>query len=271
MARRHLVEIHEQPWCPPAVRDAATGVLAVIASVGRQYDGVLPLLGEALRATGTTQIVDLGSGGGGPWLRLTGKLNTRRQASGAPPIDVLLTDLFPSKAVARRQTTRSLPANLALEPTPVKATDVPAHVTGFRTLFTAFHHFRPATARAILQDAVNRSEGIAIIEQTERSLRGVLTMLLLPLVALVAVPLVRPLRPAYLFWTYLLPLVPLMLAFDGVVSCLRTYDEDELRALLGGLVDEETGSKYTWSMGEASSPLSPIGVKYLIGVPSSTR
>ncbi len=253
------------------MRDVATGVLAVIANVGRQYDGVLPRLDAALRATGATQIVDLGSGGGGPWLRLAGQLNARRQASDVPPVDVLLTDLFPSSAVAHRQTTRNLPPHLALEPAPVDATAVPARVTGFRTLFTAFHHFRPAAARAILQDAVDRGEGIAILEQTERSLRGVLTMLLLPLVALIAVPLVRPLRPAYLFWTYLLPAVPLVLAFDGVVSCLRTYDEDELRALLDGLVDDGAGPKYTWSIGRVSSPISPIGAKYLIGVPSSTR
>ncbi len=264
MPRRHLLEIHEQPWCPAAVRDAATGVLAVIANVGRQYDGVLPLLDDALHATGATQIVDLGSGGGGPWLRLTGQLNERRRASGVPPVDVRLTDLFPSDAVARRQATRSLPPNLSLEPTPVGATAVPVHVTGFRTLFTAFHHFRPAAARAILQDAVNRNEGIAIVEQTEHSLRGVLTVLLLAPIAPVAIWLVRPLRPLYLLWTFVLPVLPFVLAFDGLVSCLRTYSEPELREL----VERLNADNYAWQIGRVQSPLSPMGVSYLIGYPS---
>ena len=32
MRRLHLLEIHEQPWCPPAVRNGATDCLAVIAA-----------------------------------------------------------------------------------------------------------------------------------------------------------------------------------------------------------------------------------------------
>ncbi|MEZ4557181.1 MAG: hypothetical protein R2854_12160 [Caldilineaceae bacterium] len=33
---------------------------------------------------------------------------------------------------------------------------VPPELTGFRTLFTAFHHFTPADAMLILHDAVAR-------------------------------------------------------------------------------------------------------------------
>src|SRR2546422_6427005 len=47
---------------------------------------------------------------------------------------------------------------------PVDATQVPGDLHGFRTIFTAFHHFRPAQARAVVADAVAKGEGIGVFE-----------------------------------------------------------------------------------------------------------
>ncbi len=145
---------------------------------------------------------------------------------------------------------------------PVDATDVPVDLPGLRTLFTAFHHFDPTDARAVLQDAVDAGQGIAIFEQTQRSIAGLLFMLLLPLLALLATPLLRPFRWSRLFWTYVIPAIPLVLCFDGIVSCLRTYSDDELQTM----VDDLEGTPYVWRFGRARTLLSPLGVRYLIGV-----
>lgn len=59
MRRRHLLEIHEQPWCPPAVRNGATDCLAAIAAVLQQYRNAVPLLAGALAASNSRRIVDL--------------------------------------------------------------------------------------------------------------------------------------------------------------------------------------------------------------------
>ena len=93
MARLHLLEIHEQPWCPAVIRDGATDCLRLVATVGNQFKHIAPLLQAALLATGATQIVDLCSGGGGPWLRLGPGLRT---GDGAP-VQILLTDLYPNQ------------------------------------------------------------------------------------------------------------------------------------------------------------------------------
>ena len=52
----------------------------------------------------------------------------------------------------------------------MRALAVPERLTGLRTVFTAFHHFRPADARAILESAVRDRQGIAIFEATFRTL-----------------------------------------------------------------------------------------------------
>ena len=37
LARRQWIEIHDQPWCPAAVRDGATDCLKLFAVIGRQF------------------------------------------------------------------------------------------------------------------------------------------------------------------------------------------------------------------------------------------
>lgn len=257
MRRRQLIEIHEQPWCPAGVREGATDYLKVVADVGRQYVNVAPPLNHALQATGATQIIDLCSGGGGPWHTLHRRLT---RVDGAP-VTVLLTDLFPSANAAQRHHAHGPVRHLA---TPVDATAVPPELTGFRTLFTAFHHFPPPVAAAILRDAVQQRQGIAVFEQTHRSVGAIALMLVLPLIALLVAPFVRPFRWSRLFWTYLAPVLPLVLCVDGIVSCLRTYSTDELRAM----ADEvDPTQSYVWEIGRVRSPLSPIGITYAIGRP----
>ena len=51
-----------------------------------------------------------------------------------------------------------------------------------------------------------------------------------------------------------------MVLFDGMVSCLRTYTPDELRALAA----ESTPDGYAWEAGEVGD--GPIPVTYLVGV-----
>lgn len=265
MPRLHLLELHEQPWCPSAIRDGATDCLRFIATVGGQYKHVAPLLQEALIATDATRIVDLCSGGGGPWLALGRTLLT----NAGQPVPILLTDLFPhARAGQRHKLTPG--ATIRFCPTAVDATQPPAELTGLRTLFTAFHHFTPAQAQSILQSAVNTGQGIAIFEQTARTPLGLLVMYLLPWLALVSALVVRPWRLSRCFWTFVIPAIPLMLWFDGIVSCLRTYSAAELQALVAALEPAPSGAVYVWRIGKVRSPLSPLGVSYLIGYPEVT-
>jgi hypothetical protein len=156
-------------------------------------------------------------------------------------------------------------AQIRFVATPVDARQLSDELDGFRTLFTSFHHFPPKVARSILQDAVNRQQGIAVLEQTSRHPVALLMMLALPVIALLAVPFMRPFRLSRLFWTYLLPAIPLVLCVDGIVSCLRTYSATEMANLIGEL----HGPVYVWELGHVPSPLSPIGILYTIGYPAA--
>lgn len=257
MSRVHLLEIEDQPWCPTLFRDAVTGLLELILRVGNYYAAIVPRLASALKETHATEVLDLCSGGGGPWLGLLPQLGAEA------PARVILTDKYPNTSGTARVSEAS-GGRIVIEPRSVDATAVPSDLSGFRTLFTSLHHFRPNHARAILADACRRNVGIGVFEVTERSPIAVLAVCFSPLAALIAVPFLRPLRWPWLLFTYILPVIPLLALFDGVVSCFRTYSPAELRSLIKPL----ESNRYTWEVGQMRTWRSPVPITYLIGYPA---
>src|SRR4051812_13783140 len=218
MKRLHLIEIHDQDWCPCTVRDGETDYLQFVIASTKPYAPMIPLLAAALQRTGTRQVLDLCSGAAGPWLWLQPLL-----AEQGVSVSVCLTDKHPNVATVRALK-RLTHQSIIYHPESVDATRVPETLTGFRTIFSAFHHFRPEQARALLADAMHKRQGIAVVEGTHNSVLALLLMLFVPLMVLLMTPFIRPFRWSRLFWTYLIPVMPFIVLFDGLVSCLRTYN-----------------------------------------------
>jgi hypothetical protein len=258
--RLHLFEFNDQAWLPSSLRDALTDYLQFAIKVGRPYAPIVPILKDALTRTDSQRVIDLCSGGGGAWAVMLPEMPASLQ--------VQLTDKFPN-VPAFRLLQSAAPAQVQFHSESVDASAVPPEMTGFRTLFSSFHHFPPDQARAILQDAVEKRQGIGIFEATQRSAPAILMMLLTPLVVLLSTPFIRPLRLSRLFWTYLPPVMPLLVPFDGIVSCLRTYSPEELRALVQELPPD--AQNYHWDIGEAKAARGGLPVTYLLGYPNEIR
>lgn len=256
MRRIQFIEIHDQPWFPKFLRDETTNQLQFLANFGNLYRPIAPRLWHALEDAGAQRVLDLCSGGAGPWLRLYKNF----ERVGYPPPEICLTDKFPNEAAFRRASAVTQ-GKILFQSASVDATDIPAELGGFRTLFTSFHHFPPPQALSILKDAVNRQQGIAIFEISGRQPLTMFLVLFLPLYAWLAAPFLRPFRWARLLWTYLIPVVPLVLLFDGIVSCLRTYSSAELIELR----DKLSANEYKWDIGEDEGRYLPVTVTYLIG------
>jgi len=256
MRRRQLVEIHELAACPDVLRRLATEYLHTVGNLFRAFSPITPILGELARETHATAIVDLCSGAGGPALFLARELAREPGTS----LDLVLTDLHPNRAAFERAE-RTVGARVRGEPEPIDARAVPERLVGIRTLFDAFHHFPEEDARRILADAARTKTPILIVEGTERTLRGIAVMLVAaPLLTLLLTPFVRPLTWWRVALTYLIPVAPLLILFDGVVSCLRTYTRDELRAMTRDLSDG-----YCWHIGVTRTRGQPL--LYVVGKP----
>jgi hypothetical protein len=256
MKRRQLVELEDLEWWPRVFRNATTGYLATALRLAGTYSVIAPRLADAIRRCGATKVVDLCSGGGGPWAQLLPAL----RLAGVNP-EICLTDKYPDTTAFAR--VAGSVEGVRFESESVSATEVPERLAGFRTLFTAFHHFRPADARAILAAAVRQGQGVAVFEATARTPASLAMMLLVPIVVWVLMPLVRPIRLSTLFWTYVIPVIPAAVLFDGIVSCLRIYTPDEMKAM----AIEAGGEAFTWEAGFERPPGLAVPIPYLIGIP----
>ncbi len=265
MRHIHLFEFMDLPWYPQTFRRIQTDYLQFAATLGSGHKHLIPLFKKALDHAQTMEIVDLCSGGSGPWVRLQEEFNQAGLS-----LKINLTDKYPDPAAIQKwsETSRQGIRYLA---EPVDAMEVPAHLKGMRTLFEGFHHFRPEQARSILQDAVEKKVAIGIFDASLKPPLGLFLLLLAPLMTLlgyfVVTPFIKPRTFSRFFWTYLIPLVPLATCWDGIVSLLRVYSVQELKELIGTFPHND----YTWEAGQASTGTPLFVFTYLVGYPVKKR
>ena len=258
MHRFQFIELHEQNWFPSSLRNHVTDALQFGLNRLELYRPIAPLLRELLDSSQSPLIVDMCSGGGGPWMDFSRMF----QRDAYAPIHVLLTDKYPNLTAFQKLKAASA-EHISFHPEPVDAMNVPPEMKGCRTMFTSFHHFAPEEARAVLQNAVDAGQGIGIFEVTRRAPSTIGLMFFWALLPLVFTPMIRPFRWSRLLWTYVFPIISLVLLFDGVISCLRTYRPEELREIVAKL----SAAEYHWELGEQGMASGSLPITYLIGFP----
>lgn len=253
MGRIHLFEFEDQSWFPDFLRNYGTDFLQFLSNKTNMYKPIIPLFSKILQKQGIAQMIDLGSGGGGGLIRLNEELLSLH-----PDLKIILTDLYPNFSAF--EYTKVHASNFEYYPEPVDARNVPEDLKGLRTQFLSFHHFRTKDAIQILQNAVNSDESIAIFEAQERSIPSVLAMIFSPITVLLTTPFIRPFKWGRILFTYLIPIVPIFVLWDGVVSAFRTYSVDEMNQLISQVENHET---YNWEVNKIKS--GPGVILYLIG------
>ncbi|RKO99210.1 hypothetical protein CXG81DRAFT_28013 [Caulochytrium protostelioides] len=161
-------------------------------------------------------------------------------------------------------------------------------VAPLRTLLLSFHHFRDNEAARILRAAVAEDSPIAIFEFGHpHPLHLLSTVVVLPLYTmlvmlrywyaiarravaasgLVGGLLGTALTPA--FWrdmilTFVVPLIPMMLVWDGVVSGLRFHAPQEVSTWLHAMPEAR---RYHWTVGTKWIIPHAIAMSYIVGMP----
>lgn len=253
MGRLHLFEFEDLDWFPNFLRNYGTDFLQFLSNKTKLWKPAIPIIEKALEYDGSNQIIDIASGGGGGLIYLNEELKKNN-----PDLKVLLTDYFPN--IDAFKYTKGQADNFEYIETSVDARDVPSSLKGLRTQFLSLHHFKRDVAIQILQNAVDSDSSIAIFECQERSFASILAMLFSPLSVLLVTPFIRPFKIGRILFTYIIPIVPLFVLWDGVVSSLRTYSLKEMQEMIDELENNES---YQWEMGRVKS--GPGIVLYLVG------
>ena len=257
MPRIHLFEFEDLKWFPKALRDYGTDFLQFLSNKVKVFKPLIPVIKNALDETGNNRIIDLASGGGGGLIWLNQELKKE-----LPDLQITLTDYYPNIKAFEYTCRHSTNINYIRES--IDARDVPDHLQGLRTQFLSLHHFKPSDATSILQNAIDSRRPILIAEAQERSLPSILAMLFSPISVWLTTPFIRPFRWGRLLFTYLIPIVPLFVLWDGVVSALRTYSVKEMQELVDALDEKDT---FKWDIQRVKS--GPGVVLYLLGTPKN--
>lgn len=256
--RLHLFEFEDFTWFPEVIRSGGTDYLRYFLIRTELYRPAISLIYNTAKATGEYRIVDLCSGGGGYIEQVYQGLNELEKDRFA----VKLTDKFPNIPAYQLIKERTH-GKIDYCDFSVDVFHVPENLRGFRVLFSAVHHFQPQQVRSILQDAVKANAPIAFFDGGEKGILAILGMLIIhPIAFLLLTPFFKPFRWSRLFFTYILPLIPLYTIWDGIVSILRMYTPEEFRNIA-----ETTGGKnYVWQAGKTTNRFG-IKAAYLIGYP----
>ncbi len=232
-----------------------TDYLHFVETKFRMHEPIPALLRTLSEESGVTNIVDLCSGGAGPIPAIDEDLRAQDVH-----LQFVLTDKFPNRAAFERIVDES-DGEIRFEDAPIDATDVPESLRGIRTIFNGLHHFRPGDARAVIRNAVEAGQPIATFELVERRLASMLPLVLIPIIVLFVTPAIHPRTASRFLWTYLIPIMPLVTLWDGLVSHFRSYTPVELDELV------EPFLEYTWRTGTTPIRDTNLNITFLIGAP----
>jgi hypothetical protein len=253
MRRIHSIEFHDRAWFPGPLRKAVTSVLADIEHLTRPYKHAAPLLAALCRRNGVMRLFDLCSGSAGP---IPG-VRAETEALLNRALYARMSDLYPD-SIEPSSCDRITRESSSIDAMRARAQDAECF-----TMFTALHHFRPEQVKSMLTNFSNQQKPVAIFEVTSRSPLACAMVLVVGIFSVI----VSPIRD--FSWTRLaatiVPLIPAVVVWDGLVSNLRTYSPKELLELL-----PQSCPRYRWEAGSIRGPAG-VPITFLIGEPMQAR
>ena len=266
MKRIQIFEFEDFNWLAPFVRSSITNLLALLLKMFKTKSVVASLINDIKKQHDFNQIVDLGSGSGGVMIDVIQELNKNKKE----PIQLLLTDLYPNKSVVNNINNAEF-ENIHYQEESLNATNFKNTPNGLKTMMNSFHHMPPKSAKKILKTAQENKQPLLIYEMGENNIPTLLWWLLLPISMVIMVvmvffmtPFVKNLTFKQVLFTYLIPIIPLVYAWDGQASLVRMYTfKDIENHLLKGLKKDS----YTWKVDVAKNYKGKKQGYYILGLP----
>ncbi len=240
--RIHAFEFCDQSWFSGVWREAYLDGLNFLFRLGGVYARMHePFARWALQA-GHGRVLDLASGGAGPIATMIAS----ERDDGTPFPHVTLSDLYPDQEAFRRlKAAYPRLVDFISDPVEAAAGANPFRNAPLRSICSGFHHLRPDQARQLLAATTEFGDGLFVMEPMPCSWFSPLWSLPNLLVLTAAPFFARRFSLKKLAITTLLPLIPLVIVFDGVVSALRMYRPEEVLEL----VPEHARRSWRWAWG----------------------
>lgn len=267
MKRVELFEFTDFQGLPSFIHSGVTKLLNVLHRMNKTSGVLKKIILEGQQKTDFTQIIDLGAGSGGPMIDVVQEINKKKSTT--HPISLLLTDKFPNPTTVRQINNSQIP-HVRYSSEVLDVMELEKAPKGLKTMICSFHHMGPRVAKHILNTAEKNKEPILIYELAENNIPFFLWCLLLPLslliliiMSLVMTLFVKNLSITQIVFTYFIPVIPIVYAWDGQASLMRTYTFEDIKSLLG----ERMNKGYHWEIASAKKSNGKKAGYYVLGYP----
>ncbi len=265
MWRIPLPEIEDAAWYPDFLRTAQTDYLRWLMDTFDPYHAALPLFADFVRRTENRHLLDLCSGGGGALPLLYQQMH---DLGDVRPFSALMSDLYPN-ASAGNSISKATDGDIDYLAKPLRAVDFQKITLENKiealTLFNGAHHMPPHELEELFGNVVDSKLPIAVFEPMDKSIPSLLVNILSTSILMFLVaPFVRPFSLSRLFFTYLIPLVPLFTCWDGIASWFRLYNKEHLLKIAK---QADSHDRFHWQSGIAAHTFGKV--TYLIGTPKA--
>jgi len=234
MKPRYLFEFCDQNWVPASARECLFEIMEACNSGFRSFNELVAnKVLELAREEDFNRIVELGAG----HAPITTQLATKEVGS---ELQLVPCDITPNEAVFRNLADRYPDLVLPVyESVDITLPQEELFRDSVLVLGGMMHHV-PFDLRPVVLQSLSRSHSrIAIFEPLKRTLLSMLlaTLSFFPAILLPMTFFRRPGKLRRMLWCWLIPIVPGMFVWDGIVSCLRQWTEKEWREEFAKLAD----------------------------------
>lgn len=249
MKRVQLFEFEDLSWFPDVIRSGMTRVLGAMHRVTKLHETLANECLQVMDKSDENSILDYCSGSGGAMPEVLEEIQKTNST-----ITLELSDKYPNKESIKRFSKRD---GITYHDESIDASKIERKRPGLKTIVNAFHHMPADSARNILRTAQAQGDTILIYEMAENKIPLLLWWLFLPiglcivfLMALILTPFAKGVTLSQIFFTYIIPIIPMCYAWDGQASMPRIYSPADIDKLL-----EEIGSKegYEWEFRAAKN------------------
>lgn len=233
--RIQLFEFCDSDFLPRRLREVFMQSLNMIHTVVSPYTRLREVYLDWGAQQCDGKVLDLASGGGDHIASILKGVNGSKDS----PVTIVLSDLYPQEARYRELQARFSAKRIDFISEPVDAMtvmsnqDLPQGIS----LFTGMHHFKPEMAQHLVSQTVENGKQLFIAEFSQRSWFDLLLPFVVGLPLSLASPFVNLFRGKNVsvfsfFVCCIIPIVPLMVCFDGIVSVLRIYRKEDIESFL---------------------------------------
>lgn len=227
----YLFEFCDQSWVPSGARECLFEIMDACNSGLRSFNREVARSAiQTARDHQLATIIELGAGRG----PVTSELTQHEDADG---MRLVACDLAPNIAAFERLE-QKFPNQVFPIYMPVDLTKTQVALNDAVLILAGVMHHIPFHLRvAVLRTLTETNSQIAIFEPLLRTWRSIFlaTLSIFPALLLPVTFFQRPGKLRRILWCWLIPIVPFMFVWDGVVSCLRQWHIGEWQAAFAEL------------------------------------